>query len=176
MHSLSVMRKKESNKIRPITDCSRPKLISVNQHMNQVYDKFKYISVDHIISRIAEGKDKPIYLSTIDLANAYRSVLIRPNNRQYFGLNLEGECYTDNFLCFGSRSAPFIFTRVMESVCRSLRDSGVDCYCYLDDVICLSRDYMSGVQDQLSIIRLLRQLGFYIAWSKVRSPSQTVPI
>lgn len=113
--------------------------------MDQVYNKFRYIGFDKILAKIIEGKDESIYLSTIDLVSAYRSVLIRPENRQYFGLNLEGNTYTDNFLCFGSRSAPFIFTCIMETVCRSLRDSGVNCYCYLDDVICLSSSYENGV-------------------------------
>lgn len=172
VHSMGVVKKKDSNKIRPITDCSKPKLSSVNHHMSQVYDNFSYIGIDQVLDRIKEGKDSCVYLSTIDLACAYRSVLIRPANRPYFGLKLDGKCYVDNFLCFGTRSAPFIFTRIMESVCRSLRDSSINCYCYLDDIICLSSDFESGICDQLTIITRLRSLGFYIAWSKVKSPSR----
>lgn len=94
IHSLGVIKKKDSNKIRPITDCSHPKLLSVNQHMSQVYGRFKYISIDQIIAQIVEATDTSLYLSTIDLANAYRSVLIRPSNHQYFGLSLESAIQT----------------------------------------------------------------------------------
>lgn len=68
IHSMGVSKKKESKKIRPITDCSRPKSLSVNQHMSQVYDRFKYISIDRIIAKIVEGNETSVFLSTIDLA------------------------------------------------------------------------------------------------------------
>lgn len=168
IHALGTKKKKGSEKIRPITDCSRPDW-SVNNCMEGVQQSFSYISVEHIVNIILEGKFT--LASTLDLASAYRSVLISPEHRNYFGIHLNGSYYTDNCLCFGSKSAPFIFSRITDAVCRFLRDKGIVCYSYLDDVICLSRDYKSGVCDQLEIIRVFRNLGFYIAWPKVTSPA-----
>lgn len=53
-----------------------------------------------------------------------------------------------------------------------MRDKGLNCFNYLDDIICLSKDYSSGVANQLEIIETLRFFGFYIAWSKICSPTR----
>lgn len=169
IHAMGTIKKKCSDKIRPITDCSRPE-ISVNDFMQDVCQKFSYITIDQIAQSIVEGKY--VYASTLDLANAYRSVLINPVQREFFGIFLDDKYYTDNFLCFGSKSAPFIFSRVTDSVCRYLRDHGIKCWSYLDDIICLSHDYNQAIADQQSIVTLVRKLGFYIAWPKVSSPAK----
>lgn len=170
VHALGVISKKESNKIRPITDCRRPLNESINNYMDDVWDSFQFVSFDHVVARIVEGKK--YFLSTLDIANAYRSILIHPENRQYFGLKMGNKFMLDNFLCFGCKSAPFVFNRVTDSICRYLRDVGVEAYNYLDDIICLSDSYEQGVVDQLFVIKLLRRLGFYLAWQKISSPSR----
>lgn len=170
IHSLGVIMKKDSCKICPITDCSQPSGSSVYSFMNSVQNRFRYVTVDQVVGQLLEGNC--FYMSTIDLASAYRSVMIRPSDRNYFGLVFKDQFYVDNCLCFGSRSAPFIFNRISDAVCRYMRDRGVRCYNYLDDIICLSSDIESGVRDQLELIRTLRYLGFYIAWNKICSPTQ----
>lgn len=170
IHSMGVIEKKDSQKIRPITDCSQPSGSSVNSYMCSVQNRFHYVTVDQVVNHIFERKC--VFMSTIDLANAYRSVMIRPSDRSYFGLAFDGQFYVDNCLCFGSRSAPFIFNRITDAVCRYMRDKGVLCFNYLDDIICLSRDFDSGVNDQLDLIKTLRYLGFYVAWKKICSPTK----
>lgn len=81
VHAMGTIKKKGSEKIRPITDCSRPEF-SVNDCMEGVQDKFSYISIDQIVKVIVEGKH--LFASTLDLASAYRSVLICPENREFF--------------------------------------------------------------------------------------------
>lgn len=168
-HALGVIRKKDTRKIRPITDCKRPIDLSVNNFTDHVWERFSFVTVEAVVGSILEGKH---FVSTIDLANAYRSVLITPENRQYFGLELDGVYYRDNFLCFGSRAAPFVFNRLTDTISRYMGKLGITCYNYLDDLICLSSTYDKGVQDQLTLLRQLRKLGFYISWEKVVSPSQ----
>lgn len=170
-HALGVVKKKDSSKIRPITDCRMPLKKSVNNYMVEVVEKFQFVQVDTVVQKLLEGK---YFMSTLDLSNAYRSVMIHEQDRQYFGLEWDGHRLVDNFLCFGCKSAPFIFNRLTDSICRYLRDVGVTCYNYLDDIICLSESYEQGVQDQLLAISVLRRVGFYIAWEKVNSPSQKV--
>lgn len=170
VHSMGVIGKKGTAKIRPITDCSKPEGKSVNCYMETVQDKFHYVTVENIVSHMIEGK--LWVMSTVDLASAYRSVMIRPVDRCYFGLAFEGQYLVDNCLCFGSRCSPFIFNRLTDSICRFLRGKGLSCWNYLDDIICLSKDITSGIEDQLFLIQTLRRLGFYIAWNKVRSPTR----
>lgn len=169
IHSLGVIGKKGTTKIRPITECSKPVDKSVNWYTESVQDRFHYVRVEDIVSHMIEGKC--YVMSTVALANAYRSVMIRPSNRVYFGLSFEGQYLADNCLCFGSPCSPFIFNRLTDAVGRFLRDKGVLCWNYLDDTIGLSCDVTSGVRDQLFLIRTLRDHGFYIAWNKVKSPT-----
>lgn len=170
VHSLGVLKKKNSTKIRPITDCSLPEDVSVNSFMHEVCDKFSYITVGDVVSSILEGKCE--YISTVDLASAYRSVPVNTQNRQYFGFKWKGVYYVDNFLCFGAKSALYIFSRLTDSICRYMRKRNVTCYSYLDDIICISKDFDTGIRDQLLLISVLRNLGFYVAWSKVQSPTR----
>lgn len=43
------------------------------------------------------------------------------------------------------------------------------CWNCLDDIICISCDLVLGVKDQLTLIRVLWDLGLYIAWNKACS-------
>lgn len=169
VHAIGVIQKKEAHKIRPIIDCKRPEGKSVNNFTEGVMDRFKFLTVETVVEKIIAGK---YFISTVDLSQAYRSVLIHPDNRELFGLSFEDKLMVDNFLCFGSRAAPFIFNRLTDCVCRYMRDMGVESYNYLDDIVRISESYEQGVRDQLLLIQLLRRLGFGIAWSKVCSPTQ----
>lgn len=53
-----------------------------------------------------------------------------------------------------------------------MRDSGINCYNYLDDVICITETLKEGVEPQQVIINVLRDLRFYISWGKVTTPSR----
>ena len=114
-------------------------------------------------------------MATIDLQAAYRAVPILPDNRKSFGLvwdfgdgpiNMQ-----DNFLCFGTKIAPFIFSRLTDSISRHMLAKGYVCYNYLDDFIVIGSSYQNTCDAQLYLISLLRRLGFYISWPKVTSPS-----
>lgn len=111
VHSIGVIKKKDSKKVRPLLDSSKPTDHSVNNYMNEVSNKFQYVCIDNVLSQISEGK---YYMSNVDLANAYCSVLISPHDRQFFGLEFDGKYYEDNFLCFGCKSAPYIFNRLTD--------------------------------------------------------------
>ena len=103
---------KASGGIRNITDCSRPKGQSINCFMSETFSTFKYKSIDDVTSKLQQGT----YMAVTDISSAYRSVPIRPSDRTLQGLQweFEGEsCYLkDNFLSFGTRVAPFIFSRL----------------------------------------------------------------
>ena len=119
VHSLGAIIK-PSGKIRPITDCSRPKNVSVNNYMDEVFSSFCYTTIDKVVSAVKCGS----YMCTVDIQSAYRSIAIHPDDRTYFGLkwdfgNGKGDVLmTDNYMCFGSRSAPFLFSRLTDSISR----------------------------------------------------------
>lgn len=113
VHSLGAVRK-ASGKLRPITDCRRPLGRSINNYMLSTYAPFKYVTVEAICEELIGGE----FMAVVDIKAAYRSVNINPNHRKYQGFvwDLDGEdrFYTDNCICFGLRSAPYIFTQLTE--------------------------------------------------------------
>lgn len=111
VHAIGVVKKKDSKKIRQIIDCKRSISYSVNNFTDGIIDNFQFVKVDTVVGKILAGK---WFISTVDLSNAYRSVLIHPGNRKFFGVRFEEKYLVDNFLCFGCRSSPFIFNRLTD--------------------------------------------------------------
>lgn len=99
---------KESGGVRPITDCSRPMNKSVNCHTNESFSSFKFVKLSEILQSVTQG----CYLCTVDIQAAYRSILIHPSERPYFGLKWEvdGQCcyMQDNCICFGAAQLPAV--------------------------------------------------------------------
>ena len=172
IHALGAV-PKPNGSVRHITDCSRPKKRSVNNFMRQTFSSFAFNTIDTVVKDIAPNS----FMSTVDLQDAYRSVPICPADRKHFGLrwNFNGsDAYlTDNFLCFGSRCSAFIFNRLTDAVSRYMTNRGYKCYNYLDDFILISESYQDALAAERFLITTLRNLGFYISWKKVTSPSQT---
>ena len=170
IHSLGAV-PKPNDAVRHITDCSRPKHISVNNFMKDTFSTFSFNTIDDVITEVKPHS----YMATVDLQDAYRSVPICPVDRLHFGLRWNfgaGPVYlTDNFLCFGSKCSAFIFNRLTDAAARYMRLKGFTCYNYLDDFIIIADSYNSALDAQHFLISTLRRLGFYISWKKLSSPN-----
>lgn len=162
---------KPSGSVRPITDCSRPEGQSVNVYTKETFTSFSFVKFRDVLADVSCNA----YMCTIDLQAAYRSIMIHPSDRKNFGLKwcIEGNpCWLlDNFVCFGARSAPACFNRLTDAITRIMRNEGYKCQNYLDDFICHGDSYAECIETQQRLIRILRDLGFYINWAKTTSPS-----
>lgn len=92
---------------------------------------------------------------------------IHPRDRRYFSLcwhSREGApiVLTDNYLCFGVRTAPGIFNTISSSVVRMMERLGIECCSYLDDYLIWSSTKQQALSDLNMLIGVLRELGFYI--------------
>lgn len=160
-----------NGKLRPITDCSRPG-ISVNNYMSETAKRFKFSHVEDTRRLVSLGG----YGGTIDLSNAYRSVLIFPPHREYMGFkwvrNGTTMHFCDNSLCFGLKSAPSIFNSISNFITRFMSLSGIDCLRYLDDYFVAGPDSDSCRQRQEALLNILTLVGFSVNYDKVGWPSQ----
>ena len=140
--------------------------------MKETFSTFSYKSIDDVTDMLQAGD----FMAVTDIASAYRSVHIRPCDRTRQGLSwiLDGtEIYLeDNLLSFGTRAAPFIFFRITDAVVRYLVRWGIRVVNYLDDFIVMGSSYQECHDAQLTVHKVIRQLGFYIAYPKVISPAQ----
>ena len=174
VHSLGGVVKTDGS-LRPITDCSSPDDVNINLFMDNSCSKFHYHMVDDVITTL----DPLDYCAVSDIKGAYRSVNVLPSHRDYQGFQWDlgdGNVYfNDLCICFGLRSAPFIFTQLSNFCVKCVQHEGV-CHCvnYLDDFIVSghSEAQCSAAQDKLH--QVLSHLGFVIAEKKVITPSQEV--
>lgn len=168
VHALGAVSKPDGG-VRPITDCSRPASLCINENIG---DLPKYKSVDNVVALLSGGE----YMGIVDLKSAYRSVAINPSHTKFQGLkwciNGKQTYLVDNRLCFGSKTGPYYFNILSEFVYRMVTERyNMLLVNYLDDFIHVSNSFDECLQDQTKLISFLRYLGFQISWTKVSPPS-----
>ena len=171
IHALGAVPKPNGG-IRPITDCSRPSGISVNNYCSTLFKEFSYKSVDNVVEILKWG----MYMSVVDIKSAYRAVPIRQEHRKFMGFEseLDGakQLFVDNRLSFGLRLGPQYFQHISNFVHDVLLNVyNVETINYLDDFITVARSYESCLNAQNCILKVLRGLGFYVAYDKVSPPA-----
>ena len=166
---------KSNGKLRPITDCSRPDGVSVNNFMSDVFKNFSYKSVDDVTQCLQGGE----FISVTDISSAYRSVSIFEDHSKYQGFSweMDGETrwYQENRLCFGLRTAPFIFNQLSELIVDMARSEWVNHIVnYLDDFAVVGSTREECALGQQILIGVLRRLGFSVSWDKLIAPAREV--
>ena len=174
VHSLGGVVKSDGT-LRPITDCSSPEEVNINQFMDNSCKKFHYHSVDDVV-KVLDPMD---YCAVTDIKGAYRSVNVTPSHRDYQGFKWdlgEGDVFfNDLCICFGLRSAPFLFTQISNFCVKCVNHEGVRrCFNYLDDFIVVGSDKQDCKAAQDKLHNVLTDLGFIIADNKVVHPGQEV--
>ena len=92
------------------------------------------------------------------------------------GFEWELDCvrrvFVDNRLSFGLRLGPQYFQQISNFIHDTILNMySVDTVNYLDDLIALGRSYDSCLNSQSCILKVLRHLGFNVAFDKVSTPS-----
>ena len=174
VHALGAVRK-GNGKLRPITDCRRPEGASINNYMTTTCQEFTFLKLDEVSDYMTPN----CWFAVLDLKAAYRSVHIAPQDRTHQGFmwDWEGQerYFLDNRLFFGLKCAPYIFSRLTEFTVRSMDRRGCKgVFGYLDDFLVTADTKDECLSKLYTLMGLLRNLGFGIAWDKIISPSQSV--
>ena len=174
VHALGAV-PKGLDKIRQITDCSRPLYVSVNNHCGSLLKDFTFKSVANVVELLQGGE----YLSVVDIKSAYRAVPIREEHRtlQGFSWDLEGEkeYYVDNRLCFGLCLGPSYFNRISSFIFDVVSEIfNLKIVNYLDDFLTVSHTLSEALEARGTLLKTLRFLGFHVAYDKLIYPSRCV--
>lgn len=110
--------------------------------------------------------DKGAFMANLDLEDAYFLVRVKKSSRKYLRFRFEGQHYQFVCLPFGLCSSPHTFTKIMKPVVNKLRSKGFLSVVYLDDFLCVGRDYEACKNNVQSTISLLEELGFIINYRK----------
>ena len=175
IHALGALFKSDG-KIRPITDCKRPLLKSINNAMETSCYAFSYSDIDDVCAFLEIGD----YLCVVDIDNAYRSINVYPSHvpfQAFSWIDEEGikTIYQDHCLCFGIKSAPYIFTQVGNFMVKCLDLLGITrTVNYIDDFLICEADLASCTSSMRQFLKLLSSFGFAYNESKLRGPDTTI--
>ena len=166
---------KSDGAMRLIHDATRPSSAAVNDYLATM-PKQRFQPIQDVNNLITPN----CFFAKLDLKAAYRSVGIHPSNYTYMGLRwlFEGDTQPiyliDKRLCFGAKNSPGIFHRLTQAVCRMIKKRGWNIVWLLDDILLIADDFTQCYNGNTELIRLVRSLGFAIAWNKTSDPCQVV--
>ena len=164
---------KANGKLRPITDCSRPDNVSINNYMLTTFETFSYKSVEDAV-QVLDHND---HMCVVDISSAYRSVNVNPSHANFQGLSWDfGDGPTlliDRRLCFGLRCAPRIFNSLSNFIMEAANHLGaLRVINYLDDFLVIAPTAETALSARQVVTDLLQRLGFEVSWAKVSEPDQ----
>ena len=110
-----IPKKNKPGKWRSIVDLSAPEGSSMNDGIKRDTISLSYTTIDNIVRRVVQLGQGTL-LSKMDIKQAYRLILIHPDNRYLLGVEWQGTVYVDKCLHFGLRSAP-IYSRQWQTHC-----------------------------------------------------------
>ena len=139
----------------------------VNLHVE--YEHFKMCSIQTALDMIRPDA----WMGSIDLKDAYYSVLVAEEFRKFLRFTWRGELFQFRVLPNGLACAPRIFTKLLNPVFASLREEGCESFPYIDDSFVIS-DTLEGCRRSLDKLeKRLEYLGFVIHKGKsVLEPSK----
>ena len=178
---LGAFPKRDSTKIRVIHDLSFPVKGSVNSLINADEFTFSYSSVDDAARCCRSLGGGPVFMSKLDLQDAYKHVFIDPLDWHLMGFSWPGQDGVDKFyfskvLNFGLRSAPYLFDLFADGLERFMKARGVthNLVRYVDDFLVLAES-ASDCQHNLDLmLTTCTQAGFSVQPSKITSPHTKV--
>ena len=158
--------KKDTTDLRGCWDGRR-----LNEHI--AYEHFKMEGIS-TVRDLVQPKD---WLTKIDISDAYPHIAIPPKLRHLFRFVWNGKTFQYRSMCFGLSSAPRVWTRIMKPIVNLLRQLGIRCVIYLDDLLLLNSSPQEAREVTQMVLNLLEYLGLMVKPSKVEAvPTQRIEV
>ena len=126
------------------------------------YEHFKMEQISNAFKLVQKGD----FFIKIDLKQAYDSVPIHPQSRNFLQFLFNNERYRFRGWPNGLSEAPRLFTKLLKPLLSFCRKLAFRMVCYLDDILVMDQN-ISKLKEQGSIlIQLLMALGFVININK----------
>lgn len=104
-------------------------LKNLNKHIDPPHFKLEdYRSVKDLLH-------KDYFLASIDLKDAYILIPIHDAHQKYLKFEFEDNIYKFSCMPFGISIAPYTFTKLLKPVITYLRNLGIICVIYLEDIL-----------------------------------------
>lgn len=155
---------KKGGKWRPILN-----LKGLNQYVRKSH--FKMEDIRSVKDIIQPGD----YMAKLDLREAYFSVPVNHTSRKFLQFRWRNKLLQFTCLPFGLSSAPFVFTKLLRPALAQLREQGIRCLMYLDDMLILGKTKEELSRNYQRCRSLLISLGFILNDEKsIPGPVQVI--
>ncbi len=136
-------------KWRLIVDLSFPEGSSVNDGIDSELCSLRYTSVDAACRQVLDWRPAT-QMAKFDVAGAFRTVTVHPDDRWLLGMRWRDRTYVDKVLPFGLRSAPKVYNAVADGLLWILSErdlvTGIH---YLDDFLLFGEPGSSRCRESL---------------------------
>ena len=134
-------------------------------------EHFKMESIKNVINMLKPG----MFLASIDIKDAFYSVLIFPGHRKYLRFIWKEKIYQFLAMPNGYIDAMRIFNKLLKPVFASLHELEYESSVYVDDSLSLAQTFQECFDNVLATISLLQELGFVIHPTKsIFVPTQKI--
>lgn len=106
------------------------------------------------------------WLTSIDLSDAFLHVPLSRRSMRYLAFRALDKTYWFRAMIFGLSPAPYVFTKLMKPVLARLRQLGIRCMAYMDDLLIAARTAEQATRDTQVARSLLENLGLTINLDK----------
>lgn len=154
-HSHFTVPKREPGKFRHIINMRRGNAFVAHTH-------FKMEGLE-TLKRLVHPGD---WCTKVDIASAFTHVPIFPGHRDFFRIRHRGKELRFAAMPFGYRDSPRVFTMLMRTALKPLRERGLRLVAYIDDILLLASSREEALQQTEMLLWHLHFLGFNIAWEK----------
>ena len=152
--------KKEENKFRLILNLRELKKQIVVPH-------FRMESLKDVQRLVHAGA----FLGTCDIKDAYPHLMTRDDQQSLLQFRWRGQYFAFRTMPQGLSNAPYVFTRICRKVAGYLRNKGVFCVFYIDDIIIVGSSFEQCQRNIDLVVCTLQKCGFIINFAK----SQLIP-
>ena len=146
---------KKTGDLRPVINLRPLNKFIIHKH-------FKMENLQNVTQLVRKGD----YMVTIDLKDAYFSIPIHQSHRKFLRFSWRNQLFQFAALPFGLTSAPRVFTKVLKPVIASMRQRGIRCLIYIDDLIIVASSKMECNEQAAFAVQLLTDLGFNVNMEK----------
>ena len=146
---------KPNGKFRPVIN-----LRYLNEFVH--YDYFKQETFKVVLDLLQKND----FLTSVDLQDAYFSIPVHEQDQKYLKFTWNGSLYKFICVCFGLKSAPFLFTKVLKAVFAWFRQQNFRCSYYIDDSLNMNKNKAVCQKNTMTMVNTLQSLGFTINYKK----------
>ena len=155
---------KPNGKFRPVIN-----LKYLNEFIQ--YDHFKQETFSTVLDLLQKGD----YMTSIDLQDAYFAVPVQKDSQKYLKFSWNGVLYKFVCVCFGIKSAPFLFTKLLKPVYARFREQKIRCFYYIDDSLNMDKEMAVCQSNTKMMLHSLESLGYTVNYKKsVLVPTQRI--